>query len=146
MNDTTRQSKLNLPQRMGGLIHGAVTTVALYAGKMIKESACGLWSLIGSDQLRNAIMFVGLISVLFVTSRFLLWEKELRAVSDNVKFIADSQRIQGFAYMHQLQSSGVLPPDAPASGTAVPSADPQAISPEALNPPKAPAQPRTKAP
>lgn len=140
MNDTP-PTPLNIAQRMGGSIHGVVHATAVYLGKAIRDLLVGLWICVGSDQVRNAILLAGMLVFLFLASRFLLVEKELRVVSDNVKNIADAQRIQGFAYMHQLQSTGVIPPDAPGK----PAPEPKAISPEALIPPVAPV-PGTKAP
>lgn len=91
--------------------------------RRLVETVVLAWELVGSDQMRNLLLAVGLLLAAWLAQRLERCERDLDR-------IAEAQGVMGYATMRQLEALGIGPKGAAAKPTP---AAPQAVDPAALD-------------
>ncbi|HYE08269.1 MAG TPA: hypothetical protein VEL07_22335 [Planctomycetota bacterium] len=91
-------------------------------GRRLVESVVTAWDLVGSDQMRNLLLAVGLVLAVWLAQRIERCERGLAR-------IAEAQGVMGYATMRQLEAMGL----GPKPGGDAPAASPRAVDPATLD-------------
>ncbi|MBA3848163.1 MAG: hypothetical protein H0X45_16150 [Planctomycetes bacterium] len=99
--------------------------------RRLVESVVTAWDLVGSNQMRNLLLAVGLVLAVWLAQRIERCERDLGRV-------AEAQGVMGYATMRQLEALGL----GPKAGTAAPATAPapRAVDPATLDIPPSAAQ------
>lgn len=144
----TTPVETNSPLQSSPNIMSGIGNAFLEGARTFRLILLGIWLLIGSEQVRNAILVLLLLVMTYGITRIETIGRDTKTIADAMKPISDSQQIQGYLLMQELQARGIVPKQMQAIDPAKLTAPPAApVTPAAPAVTPAPAQPTpTQAP